>query len=549
LRKLKELVTFQDGSGDEKEKQIHDSPFEKLELFWPLELCENGVELIDSPGLNASDVGTQITTKYLNKVDAILFVLSCAQLGTSTELKTIETIRTYGFEDIFFVCNYFDSVRGKKDEQKVKDSAVKKFAHLTQRGGENNGIFFISARDATEGYEEHNQDKVRLSGILSLENSLESFLSQESGRSKLVSCERVFGGSITKARKLIPERETMFNTSLAELKQRYDDAQNNLKKVDLDRAKIVQKLANFRGDIKDLVRLKGRQKILDVIRKIEPWLENYEIREPLNLISWDTLNIQNALKRVVSEVTTYLSKQVETELKSWQTDELEPFLTERMNLLIGELEVNAREFMGEIDSIRAQIVYGNDTPNLDVTVEEANISPLERILSAAGGWMFGDVSSAILGATFGYKEMLKSLIPQIALVGATAFFVGFNPFVLIPVMLSGGLVQGLLKMNGMNDKIKRQVGEKYAEELRSSRQPDEMADTISSELRRLEDLINQGLIQEITSIRTQAESVLVEKSKGEAEGQKQLQKLKILSTDLQAIDDDLKELMRDILVS
>ena len=141
LRKLKELVTFQDGSGDEKEKQIHDSPFEKLELFWPLELCENGVELIDSPGLNASDVGTQITTKYLNKVDAILFVLSCAQLGTSTELKTIETIRTYGFEDIFFVCNYFDSVRGKKDEQKVKDSAVKKFAHLTQRGGENNGIF------------------------------------------------------------------------------------------------------------------------------------------------------------------------------------------------------------------------------------------------------------------------------------------------------------------------------------------------------------------------------------------------------------------------
>lgn len=549
LRKLKELVTFQDGSGDEKEKQIHDSPFEKLELFWPLELCENGVELIDSPGLNASDVGTQITTKYLNKVDAILFVLSCAQLGTSTELKTIETIRTYGFEDIFFVCNYFDSVRGKKDEQKVKDSAVKKFAHLTQRGGENNGIFFISARDATEGYEEHDQDKVRGSGILSLENSLESFLSQESGRSKLVSCERVFGGSITKARKLIPERETMFNTSLAELKQRYDEAQNKLKKVDLDRAKIVQKLANFRGDIKDLVRLKGRQKILDVIRKIEPWLENYEIREPLNLISWDTLNIQNALKRVVSEVTTYLSKQVEIELKSWQTDELELFLTERMNLIISELEVNAREFMGEIDSIRAKIVYGNDTPNLDVTVEEANISPLERILSAAGGWMFGDVSSAILGATFGYKEMLKSLIPQIALVGATAFFVGFNPFVLIPVMLSGGLVQGLLKMNGMNDKIKRQVGEKYAEELRSSRQPDEMADTISSELRRLEDLINQGLIQEITSIRTQAESVLADKSKGEAEGQKQLQKLKILSTDLQAIDDDLKELMRDILVS
>jgi GTPase SAR1 family protein len=543
---LKERITFQDGNADEKAKQIYDSPFEKLELFWPLDLCRNGVELIDSPGLNASDIGTQITTKYLNKVDAILFILSCTQLGTSTELKTIETIRDYGFEDIFFVCNYFDAVRGKKDEYKVKESAIKKFESLTQRGGENKGVFFISSRDATEGYQEGNSELVHTSGISLLEQALEQFLSKESGRSKLVSSERVLRGSINQARKIIPEREEMFGTKISELKERYEVADKKLNSMDLEREKIIRKLANFREDIKDLVRLKGRHKVLDVTHKVESWLEKYEIIEPLNLMSWDTINIKNALERVVTEITTYTSKEVETELKSWQTQELEVFLKERLDLIIPELENNARIFVKEIDSIRMGIVYGDKTPNINVTVEEASISPLERILSAAGGWVFGDFGSAILGATFGYKEMLKSLIPQIALVGATTLLVGFNPFILIPVILGGGFVQGLLKMKGMNDKIKRQVGEKYIEELRSSRQPDDMADKVSSEFHKLEDLINKGLKQEIDSIRTQAQSILLDKSKGEAEAEKQLMKLKAIKIELEATDQELNELMRDI---
>lgn len=30
----------------------YDNPYDKVELFWPLELCHDGVEIIDSPGLN-----------------------------------------------------------------------------------------------------------------------------------------------------------------------------------------------------------------------------------------------------------------------------------------------------------------------------------------------------------------------------------------------------------------------------------------------------------------------------------------------------------------
>jgi GTPase SAR1 family protein len=544
---LKELVTFQDGSSDEKAKQINDSPFEKLELFWPLDLCKNGVELIDSPGLNASAIGTQVTINYLNKVDAILFILSCTQLGSSTEMKTIETIRNYGFEDIFFVCNYFDAVRGKKDEEKVKGSAIKKLAPLTQRGEEDAGIFFISARDASEGYQEKNEDLVRISGISSLEQSLELFLSKDKGRSKLVSAERVLRGSINKARNLIPEREKMFNTSLIEFKERYEETQVNLNSMDLECEKISRKLTNFREDIKDLISIKGQHKIIDITNKIAGWLAEYEIKEPLKLASSDTFKMKAALERVISEITIYLSERVGAEFETWQKEEIEPLLKERLDLIVADLENNALQFIVEIDSIREGIIYGNETPKLDTNLQEAKISPLERILSAVGGFYIGGLTSAALGATFGYKEVIKSILPQIALAFATTLVVGTNPFVLVPVLLGGGFAQGLLKIKGMNEEIKKQVGDKYIEALSNSRQPDQMADAISIELRKMQDLVNKGFKQEIDSVRTQAQSILADKNKGDAEVQKQLLKLKAVVTELEVIDNDLNELMRDVI--
>jgi tRNA U34 5-carboxymethylaminomethyl modifying GTPase MnmE/TrmE len=358
IERLKELVTFHDGSSEDKEKQIHESPYEKLELFWPLELCKNGVDIIDSPGLNASDIGTQITTQYLNKVDAILFVLTCNQLGTSTELKMIEIIRDYGFEDIFFICNYFDGVR-EKEKDRVKKSALDKLGQLTQRGGLEKGIFFISARDATDGYQEDDRELIESSGILPLQSELEFFLTTDKGRSKLISGEKVLRSSINKARQIIPGRRKMLDTSLADLNARYAVAKEELNKLELERQEIVRELTISRGDIKDLVRIKARGKIQKTAYQAESWLEGYEIKEPLNLISWDTFNIQSALERVVKELTIFLVGQVERELKQWQKQELEIFLEERLQVIIQRLENRAKTFVSDVDKIRLGIVYGN----------------------------------------------------------------------------------------------------------------------------------------------------------------------------------------------
>ena len=71
-------------------EMLLESPYEKVELFWPLPLLKNGVEIIDSPGLNEHRTRTKVTMDYLSKADAILFVLNATQLCSQEEMRFIE---------------------------------------------------------------------------------------------------------------------------------------------------------------------------------------------------------------------------------------------------------------------------------------------------------------------------------------------------------------------------------------------------------------------------------------------------------------------------
>ena len=56
--------------GHGKEEIEYESPYEKIEVYWPLPILQNGVEIIDSPGLNECATRTKVTMNYISKADA-----------------------------------------------------------------------------------------------------------------------------------------------------------------------------------------------------------------------------------------------------------------------------------------------------------------------------------------------------------------------------------------------------------------------------------------------------------------------------------------------
>jgi len=544
VNELEEYVVIQDP--ESKEQEIQETPYEKAELFWDLELCRDGVEIIDSPGLNEHEVRQKTTLEYVYKTDAVLFVLSCAQLGPSTsERQTIELLKNCGHEDIIFVCNRFLEIRSDKEKERVKKHGIKVFSSLTNLGEK--GIFFMDAADALDGYVHNKPELVKNSGIEALEQFLAIFLTDEKGKIKIIRSEKVFRKLIEEAKIIIPEREEMLKTDLAELEKRYFDSQKSLQSLENDLNSIVKRISGFREDTKDLVRQKVREFLDKIANKIESWVKTYEIKEGIKLLSGDIFKLENATKRVVTEVTTYLSRQVENEFSVWQNQVLQPFLANRLEELMSELDNRAGKFFSELSQIRLQLTSGSNSSNINIQLEEAKVSPINRILSGIAGLVLMDFASSAMGGLFGYKEMLKSIIPQIATIAVTTAIAGFQPWVLIPAILGTGSIQALLKVNSINDKIKQGIGKEYINQIRASKQPDDIAGEVGTKIKQIEDAINQEMAKEIQSVRTQVESILAEKKKGQENVDQKIQELRSLSKELNAIDSELNDLMRSFI--
>ena len=173
VEELEDYVVIKDNS-----EEIKESPYSHLELFWPVELCQNHVEVIDSPGLNESEVREQITLNYLRKVDAVIFVLTALRLGPSLHEKaTLRTLRSIGHDEPFFVVNQFDLLQRERDRKAVTARAKEQFLPYTKRGAEQS-IHFISALHALKGRKSTNPypKLVQQLGFCSLKKFSTTFL-------------------------------------------------------------------------------------------------------------------------------------------------------------------------------------------------------------------------------------------------------------------------------------------------------------------------------------------------------------------------------------
>ncbi|MDJ0737372.1 MAG: hypothetical protein QNJ47_25460 [Nostocaceae cyanobacterium] len=213
----------------------------------------------------------------------------------------------------------------------------------------------------------------------------------------------------------------MLRTDLKALEQRYETAQVPLKNLEIERQKVVSRLSNFIADTKPIVQQKALafyQELAD--KKLNEWMNEYEIKEPVEFFKLEWVTQQ--INRVVEEVTNHLASKIESEFVSWQNSELQPLLINRLENLTMELQERAKVFTKDAENLKTQLFNDAVVEKDSIKYQEAEVSLMERILAAAGGYLIGDFGSAALGAVFGYQEMLKSLIPQIGLGIATLIF-------------------------------------------------------------------------------------------------------------------------------
>jgi hypothetical protein len=510
----------------EQIEAVAETPYERVELFWPLELCKNGVEVIDSPGLNEHAVRARITLNYLEQVDAVLFVQFCSPLGSVEELQVIDhDLRDAGHEYLFFVCNCYDRIP-EAERPEVRRFALAKLRDRTRLG--EGGIFFISALEALEGRLQRQPERVEASGIPPLEQALARFLVRDRGKVKLDQPGRELGGVLAEARdKIIPSQLRMLDDSLVGLNQKYEKAKPMLEDARRRKEQMVKSLENQRMALNLQVRAEAEQMLRVLAAEVPGWADAMQTQEGIKIL---TLRPQEAVKPLVEEVTEKLRAHMQSHVQEWGKATLAPVIDSWLQGVQAAADKDIDGFYAQIEKVD-QVLSSIEAPPDD---NPEGVSDKGRMWAAGIGILTNPLG-AVAGYRFGFKGLATTLGTQLA-AGIALGLLGFGN----PVILIGMLAAGILNLvaNGwkLSNAVKHKVGVALQNKLREElfETSAEIAGKIDERVIEMSRKTASSLDGEIQAVRERVEVVLKDKQRDES---RVTARKKILQEALAEIDD------------
>jgi GTPase SAR1 family protein len=489
--------------GEDAKEMLLESPYEKVELFWPLGMLKEGVEIIDSPGLNEAKTRTRVTMDYLTKADAILFVTMADKLCGMDEVDFIENnLKEFGFTDPFFIVNHFDNIPGRD-----KDGIVR-FAKMRLSKYTTNDIFFISALQALDGQLKGDKELYEKSNMPLLSQKLSEFLTNDKGKIKLSQPARELKRIQNKTlHEVIPSQKKMLDSSLDDVKSRYEKAKPQLESLKQKKEQVMSKLRLRIEQSKHEFKRVVNQNALTVTGMIPGWIAGYTPNASLGLIP-----TRDKISVVVSEISDYINEKILEQQKKWRDEVMIPLVNKKSTYIFDSSEQDLTNLYNEIDSISLQISGQNN-------VQPKNVPVWQRIAGAAGGFLIGDLATAVAAGMTGInKELLKNVALVLGTETVLALFLGFtNPFVLvggIAAAILGGGFKGAAAMKELKEKLSKAFVDSISQNADAN--SSKTANAIAEKLSCLTEEISAAIDNEIEQAKQQVQCIIQEMEEGQA---------------------------------
>ncbi|HEY9822988.1 MAG TPA: dynamin family protein [Candidatus Sericytochromatia bacterium] len=386
-----------------------------------LDLCSNGVEIIDSPGLNEHPERTAVTQKLLKDTDAAIFLTNASRSLTQGERDLLQDLKFQlngGFQDkpadnLFVVGNFMDLVRTEKGRNQVQQR-IERFVQGQNSivAGENR-IHFISAQSALNAIVNGIEDDW-LKAFQDFTGSVDKFLALERGSLEI-------NQAVTKIKILIQE---CFNG----LHQAEDVLDGKLNLSEAEKQKILEQIGEASGRdvrIRNFADKLIEASIQQVAESWDKWVEG--LGERIAAKSGDWISEYSPLwdkEKLLKDYANQFTHSLSTEIDEWWNRQVADTILKQN---VTNLDQQIRY---EIEAIRynLQILDSQISTNL---TEQFSLITLAKGIDKLG------VSSVSQSA--GNEEGGISLMGGIGAggltFGALALFTGLG---LVPLLLAGG---------------------------------------------------------------------------------------------------------------
>ena len=519
--------------GKDATESILESPYEKVELFWPLSLLKEGVEIIDSPGLNEHTTRTKVTMDYLSKADAILFVLLSTAICAANEMDFIENdLKEQGFNEPFFIVNKWDLVPAEEKDQMVKYVKMK-LSELST-----NPIFYVSSLKAENAKSSGDEYLYAQSGMKDFEDKLSDYLTKEKGRAKLSQPARELRRILTEEAlyKVIPRQRNMLDKSLQELTDKYN---NSKPKLDILQKKKEQLVANMslkieqsKSGFRRLV-LINSQKLTNLI---PGWVEEYIPKTEIGLIPRE-----EKVKKLISEITDHIQSKVEDYQKEWKTTILFPSVEYCAKQIFETQESQLNELFQAIDSFKTEV------SGIDCSVKE--VPAWERVAGALVGTLVGGIGLGTTGSITGLsKDLAKSAAFEFGALALLGLLNLLNPVTLIAVIAGTIFMGWKLGSNKVIQNTRKQIIDTMLSQISSSAnsQADQLADSIASKFHEVKLMISTAVDKEIEAAEEQVRIIINDMKNGQDEIDRRKLIIDKCEKNIQSLDSALNKLIMSL---
>ncbi|GIH29431.1 hypothetical protein Aph01nite_77410 [Acrocarpospora phusangensis] len=474
---------------DEEENIKRFAHIRQFEMGFPATLCQAGVIVYDSPGLDENPTRSAVTRDATGRCDAAIVVYrSDSPMGMS-ELDEVSRVVADGTR-VFSVVNL---MHGKKADEKLKGFFWNKYVRDHQQGpswtGQDlatRGIYFVDANQARDGRYTGDQRMIEASGLLEFEKRLAAFLNEERLHEHLKKYATQASTMAATVEQQIAQRRQATQADQARLREAYTSILPSLTAIKDRPAKIPRLFKRHRARAESELIASFTALVSRIRAELAGHLESVEISRSLIAVLR-----QEKMKREVSDAINLF---VAARIEEWGR-------TEAGAILRSVLEELGEDLENEIATIGRQF----DEIHLELTgwkVEAGSgsiVGTTDRVLGAVAGLLFGNVGAVVGGGAGGWRGALGGAVGAAgAWLAIGALGVTAAPVVITVVLLSAAVASIVGGNLGLAERAKRAVRKVADDQLRLM--PEEKSAAIARELAERFDAMEATATSEISAL-------------------------------------------------
>jgi GTPase SAR1 family protein len=219
-------------------------------IEYPSPLLQQGIEIVDTPGLNDTEARNQTVLDYLGTCHAVLFVLSATQPCTLDERRYLQNYLKDRGLALFFLINGWDRLASslvdpedkaalQAAQDKVRQVFQTQLSEYIAEGSYGDRVFELSALNGLKGRRQDNFNLVAASGLIEFEETLRVFLTLERFGIQLKWVERLVQTVVGHIRVSVGRRIPLLEDTVAELRTKLESIQEEFDQLAMIRDQFL----------------------------------------------------------------------------------------------------------------------------------------------------------------------------------------------------------------------------------------------------------------------------------------------------------------------